>query len=209
MEEILASIRRIISEDDAPAAEPAVTHPEPATHATHAAHATHVAPEPAPTPHLAAIAHPSPAHEEEDEEEDVLELTEPAPKAAETHGDLDVFAAHPAPEPVVAAPSSPPPPAPEPVQIAPVAEAPTHTAFFSSAGLDEERLISGGAEDRAASHFGKLSHSIAMPAPGRNLEDVVSELLKPLLKDWLDTHLPAIVEEKVQAEVERISRRRV
>jgi cell pole-organizing protein PopZ len=48
-----------------------------------------------------------------------------------------------------------------------------------------------------------------MPDLGRTLEDVVRELLRPLLKEWLDENLPAIVEEKVQAEVERISRRRV
>jgi cell pole-organizing protein PopZ len=194
MEEILASIRRIISEDDAPAAEPAVEHP--------------AAPEPAPTPHLAAVA-PSLVHPEEEEEEDVLELNEPAPKPAETHGDLDVFAAEPAPEPEAAAPHPQPAPPPQPAKAPPPIEEPAYAPSFSSAGFDEERLISGGTEDKAASHFGKLSQSIAMPPAGRNLEDVVSELLRPLLKDWLDTHLPAIVEEKVQAEVERISRRRV
>jgi cell pole-organizing protein PopZ len=197
MEEILASIRRIISEDDAPAAEPPVAH---------------AAPEPAPTPHLAAVA-PSPAlaYEAEEEDDDVLELTEPAPKPAETHGDLDVFDAEPPPkpEPVMAAPPAPPAPAPEPMKPAPVMHEPPYAPSFSSGGFDDERLISGRTEDKAASHFGKLSQSIAMPPAGRNLEDVVSELLKPLLKDWLDTHLPAIVEEKVQAEVERISRRRV
>jgi cell pole-organizing protein PopZ len=48
-----------------------------------------------------------------------------------------------------------------------------------------------------------------MPASDQTLEAVVKELLRPLLKDWLDEHLPAIVEERVQAEVERVSRRRV
>jgi cell pole-organizing protein PopZ len=193
MEEILASIRRIISEDDAPAAE----HP-----------AAHAAPEPPPTPHLAAVApSPAPVHEEEGEDEDVLELTEPAPKPTETHGDLDVFAAAPPPKPEPVAVAPPPPP--EPPKAPPIIEEPAYTPSFTSAGFDDERLISGGTEDKAASHFGKLTQSIAMPAAGRNLEDVVSELLRPLLKDWLDTHLPAIVEEKVQVEVDRISRRRV
>ena len=45
-----------------------------------------------------------------------------------------------------------------------------------------------------------------MPANGRTLEDVVRELLRPLLKDWLDANLPRIVEEKVEAEILRMSR---
>jgi cell pole-organizing protein PopZ len=47
-----------------------------------------------------------------------------------------------------------------------------------------------------------------MPADGRSLEDVVRELLRPLLREWLDTNLPSIVERAVQIEVERIARRR-
>ena len=48
-----------------------------------------------------------------------------------------------------------------------------------------------------------------MPHSDQTLDAVVRELLKPLLKEWLDAHLTAIVEQTVQAEVERISRRRV
>ena len=48
-----------------------------------------------------------------------------------------------------------------------------------------------------------------MPAEGRTLEDVVRELLRPLLQQWLDANLPGIVEAAVQAEVERIARGRV
>jgi cell pole-organizing protein PopZ len=187
MEEILASIRRIISEDDAPAA----AHEEPAEE-----HAPPPQPERAPEPEHhepePVAAAPAP-HEEEDD--DVLELTDPAPEPTETHGDLDVFA----PEP------PPPPPPPEPIHVEPVFEEP-HTPSLHT---DEDRLVSGGTEDRAASHFGLLSQTILMPDHGRTLEDVVRELLRPLLTDWLDRHLPAIVEEKVQAEVERIARRRV
>jgi cell pole-organizing protein PopZ len=47
-----------------------------------------------------------------------------------------------------------------------------------------------------------------MPSEGRNLEDVVRELLKPMLKHWLDEHLPEIVQARVDAEVERIARGR-
>jgi cell pole-organizing protein PopZ len=195
MEEILASIRRIISEDDAPASEPpaaetpSVPAPEP-----HEEPALTAAPAP---PRLAAVPPPPPAPAMEEDEDEVLDLTEPAPAPKETHGDLDVFDAPPPPKA--------PEPKPEPIKAPPIVE-PSPMPSFGA--FEEDRLISGGTEDKAASHFGKLSQSIAMPSGGRTLEDLVSELLKPLLKDWLDEHLPAIVEEKVQSEVERISRRR-
>jgi len=182
MEEILASIRRIISEDDAPAADASATPPA----------AVEAAPEPEPEPA------PEPEMEEEPafaaEEDDVLELTEPVetprfepePEPAETVGDLDVFRA--APEPA---------PAPAPARSAPAAPV-----------AREEPLVTGRAAETAASHFGQLAQSIAMPKEGRTLEDVVRELLRPLLKEWLDQHLSSIVEARVQAEVERLSRSR-
>lgn len=188
MEEILASIRRIISEDDAPAEAPAAAAPAPKP-----------APEPAPVAHVA----PPAFHEVEEEEDDVLELNEPAPapvEAKETHGDLDVFSPPPpAPEPVA-------PPAPPPVFEAPKpAPAPTFAAFPE----EDDSLVSSQAASAVASHFGALAQNIGMPPSDQTLDGVVRELLKPLLKEWLDAHLTAIVEQTVQAEVERISRRRV
>jgi cell pole-organizing protein PopZ len=38
------------------------------------------------------------------------------------------------------------------------------------------------------------------------LEQITRELLKPLLRSWLDAHLPALVERLVQEEVERLAR---
>jgi cell pole-organizing protein PopZ len=168
MEEILASIRRIISEDDAPA------EPEAA------------APAPAPEPVVAAAPEPEPEPEPEAEPEpaeDILELTNRvAPR--ESVGDLDVYTKpEPAPEPM---------PAPAPV-----------------AAAEPEGLVSHTSASAAASAFGQLSAAIAMPAEGRTLEDVTRELLRPLLKAWLDEHLPRIVEAKVAEEVERIARSRV
>jgi len=169
MEEILASIRRIISEDDAPAAgaEPAAA-PAPA-------------PEPEPEP--AFEAEPEPAHD------DVLELTDRVEEPTASVGDLDVYAK---PEP--------PPPAPAP-RPAPVMAAPPPA--------EDEHLVSEPSAFIAASAFSQLSASIAMPAAGRTLEDLTRELLRPLLKAWLDENLPRIVEAKVAEEVERISRTRV
>jgi cell pole-organizing protein PopZ len=41
----------------------------------------------------------------------------------------------------------------------------------------------------------------------RTIEDVVRELLRPMLKSWLDDNLPAMVERLVRSEIERVSRR--
>ena len=79
----------------------------------------------------------------------------------------------------------------------------------------EPQLVSDKAATDTASAFAKLSvavkessgePSMTMPAPGRSLEDVVRELLRPILKEWLETHLPEIVREHVEEEVARISR---
>ena len=70
-------------------------------------------------------------------------------------------------------------------------------------------LVGAVAATAAASAFGQLSAAIQMPADGRTLEDVVRELLRPLLKQWLDDNLPAIVQATVDKEVERIARGRV
>jgi cell pole-organizing protein PopZ len=56
------------------------------------------------------------------------------------------------------------------------------------------RLLGAVASDRAAT----------VTRGGPSIEDVVREELRPLLKDWLDQHLPGIVERLVRAEIERV-----
>jgi cell pole-organizing protein PopZ len=182
MEEILASIRRIISEDDAPA--DAVSESEPEEESAPAA------PEP-----VAVAAEPEP-------EEEVLDLVDPlpAPPPAETHGDLDVFTA-PAP---AAAPEPTFEPEPEPV----FTPAPAPKLAPASVIEPQERLVGDYAAGAAASAFGSLAAAVTMPKEGRTLEDVTRELLRPLIKAWLDENLPRIVEAKVEEEVQRIARLR-
>jgi uncharacterized protein len=80
---------------------------------------------------------------------------------------------------------------------------------------EDDKLVDEKVATDTASAFAKLSiavkessgePSLTMPAPGRSLEDVVRELLRPILKEWLETHLPEIVREHVEEEVARISR---
>ena len=179
MEEILASIRRIISEDDAPAgaeAPAAAPGSEPAPAAPTAVSAR--APTPMPEPEPDSLAFTS-------TEDDVLELTDRLDEPVHSVGDLDVFPAPPAPEPARSFQPEPFPPR-----------------------MEEETLVSPPQAGVAASAFGQLHRQVLMPAEGRTLEDVTRELLRPLLKAWLDEHLPGIVQTAVEAEVERISRQR-
>jgi uncharacterized protein len=53
--------------------------------------------------------------------------------------------------------------------------------------------------------FDSLAHTMLSQNP-RTLEDLVCEMLKPMLKSWLDANLPDMVERLVRAEIERVSR---
>ncbi len=221
MEEILASIRRIISDDgDAPAKAPAPA-PRPATAAAAAG------PEPAGEPaeghvteddldRLFASAGSDDA-DDLDAEEDVLELDEEMTAAEEDPVELveglmpdeaevafaDVAAPAPWPEPAVEERAAAPPP-PEPP---PAPRAPGPGPAASRAEPEEEPLVSAhtGASVNAA--FGQLTHTI-LSANARTLDDLVKEMLRPMLKAWLDENLPSVVERLVRAEIERVSRGR-
>jgi cell pole-organizing protein PopZ len=176
MEEILASIRRIISEDDAPAEGEAPAEAGPAAAAAPAA------PEPVPDLDI-PTAEPPPL---DLGGEDVLELTERLDAPAEpveplAMSDLEVI---------------------EPLQAR--EELPADLPPLS----DDEHLVGDPAAWSAASSFERLERGILMPAAGRTLEDVVRELLRPMMKAWLDENLPSIVEQQVAAEIERVARLR-
>ena len=183
MEEILASIRRIIAEDsDAPvtADDAAPQDAKPAA---------------APAAGQAAVAslEPAPAAKEED----ILELTE-------------VIEDPPADVAAAAAPSQPEEPAmsidsetPEPHIVTPAA----------AERSERDRLLSN---TTAAASVAALSQLVVRPrdksgelplgAADRTLEDIVRELMRPLLKDWLDEHLPGLVERLVKDEITRLVR---
>lgn len=191
MEEILASIRRIISEDDAPAeTAAAAAAPEPAPE-----------PEPEPEPVVSsALMDETPSMEEPHaSEEDVLELTDAyeAP-AAQSIGDLDISPSEPFPagsvfvEEPVAAYTPEPAAAPAPAQ---------------------DSLVGDSAAASAASAFAGLASTLRKPDPmdnmtgtGPTVDELARALLRPMLKEWLDANLPAIVEAQVRKEVERIAR---
>jgi len=201
MEEILASIRKIISDD------------EPAPNRAAAA------------PVLREVT-PAPMNDYEDIEDatvgDILDETDQSMFEAD-----DGFAPEPAPAPVTtkltgpeftfeemlgsarqvaetAPPEPAPPPAPTLIPRKPIAPVP-ETSMSTSARYAQTALTDEHTADIAAGALGKLISK--MEISGDNtIEGLVKEMLKPMIKDWLDANLAKIVEEKVEAEVQRIAR---
>jgi cell pole-organizing protein PopZ len=71
----------------------------------------------------------------------------------------------------------------------------------------EDHLMSEDSDTAVAGAFSALAHTI-LAQNARTLEDLVTEMLKPMLKGWLDDNLPNLVERLVKEEIERVSRGR-
>lgn len=215
MEEILASIRRIIADDQAQANEPDV--PEDDVPASAAAPADEEEDEAEKNSQSAVddMFDTMGDFEEEPEDDGVLDLgavAEPVAKAPRApspldldHEDIDFRDAsfEPEPEPVF---EEEPEPEEEPVfeepapYVAPMPEPPRRR-------YEDERLVSDATDAVVGGSFNMLAHAV-LANQGRTLDDLVKEMLRPMLKDWLDDNLPTIVERLVRAEIERVSRGR-
>ena len=187
MEEILASIRRIISED-----EPAEGEGE-------------------------AEAEPEDEAPEEEAQEEPLELTEevtdeaPAAEAAaaEEPEPEPEPAPEPAPEPepeapveLVAEEEQPPgtseEPPPPPVPSAPPGNTLVEPAVAAAASASIANIVGQIGTDSSTSPSGTMQ---------KTLEEVVRDALMPELKAWLDRHLPGLVERIVREEIKKMVRR--
>ena len=184
IEEILESIRQIISDDSAPA--PAAAAPAAPAPATPQPAPVTLAPQPAP-PADDFPAVPASAMDDADDE-DILDLTDKAV---------------PARAPVIDLQDHEEPPAPAytpPKQQAPVQD--------SGAGLMSDITADVSAHAMARLLAGNVA--VERDLPGRvgnvTLEDMTRELQRPLLKTWLDQNLPGIIEKMVAKEIEKISR---
>jgi cell pole-organizing protein PopZ len=247
MEEILASIRRIIADDEAkpPTAEklssPAAAAPAKpekpaaaapgakapvmndippsAVPAAQAAVAKAAAPpvKPAPPPAAPLAAAPVASNSQDDidallngldeattpaeirpplPDGEVFELTDemalPDPQASfhkiEPENDLE-FTETAAPRAVHRQPAFEPPP------------------LESPAAPPPQQILSRSTVSAVESAFNTLANTV-LSNNARTLEDLVKEMLRPMLKSWLDDNLPGLVERIVKAEIERVSRGR-
>jgi cell pole-organizing protein PopZ len=71
--------------------------------------------------------------------------------------------------------------------------------------LDGPALLSPAATVAVNTAFSSLAQTVLVQN-ARTLEDLVKDMLRPLLKAWLDDNLPNLVERLVRAEIERVSR---
>jgi cell pole-organizing protein PopZ len=77
--------------------------------------------------------------------------------------------------------------------------------------VGERGLVSAATAEAVDAAFDTLAQRTAQAMQvrnGRTVEELVSELIRPMLKTWLDDNLPGLVERLVRAEIERVTRRR-
>ncbi|MBJ6125102.1 PopZ family protein [Microvirga splendida] len=68
-----------------------------------------------------------------------------------------------------------------------------------------DSLLSGAASASVSGAFNRLSETVK-PAQPQTVEDLMKEMLRPMLKTWLDDNLPSLVERLVRDEIERVTR---
>ena len=77
--------------------------------------------------------------------------------------------------------------------------------------VEDDRLVSDEVEEVSAASISGLTEALAASARlgdgDKTLEQLVKEVLRPILKEWLEANLSEIVERIVRDEVERISSR--
>jgi cell pole-organizing protein PopZ len=236
MEEILASIRRIIADDEAKpvAAEPAPAPqpvkpepPKPAAVAPKPAAMTNIPPSAIPAAQAAVAKAPPPAAK-----------PAPLPEPAATNGQDDIDALLAGLDAATTEEEVRPPlpdgdvfeltddmvlPEPEPAfqhvepeddlefaeAVAATTERPRSPVFdppsYDPPPAPQQQILSHSTVSAVESAFNTLANTV-LSNNARTLEDLVKEMLRPMLKSWLDDNLPGLVERIVKAEIERVSR---
>jgi cell pole-organizing protein PopZ len=186
MEEILASIRQIISEDGEGAPAPRTSEADP------------VQEKPEPLPRKEAS---PPAAASEAKPSSIPAGTETEAATAKQ------------PDNGAQATQRPPAPVPAPQEPRrtdfgpPFSERQAYAPPRSNYESEDRHLLSQQSDAAVSGAFSALAHTI-LAQNARTLEDIVAEMLRPMLKEWLDDNLPPLVERLVQEEIQRVSRGR-
>jgi len=195
MEDILASIRKILSEDDGEAAKPEPAKPEPVK----------AAPPPPPPPPRAPEPELAPMMAEE--EEPVASIFDPEPEeepvfSTEVEADMPLQLT-------------------DSMMVEETHQPPMYEEQAPSFGPQQhdynqnyhESLVSNAVAQASGASISQLANAVAreravsLGNQGLTLEQLVREICTPILKHWLDANLPYMVERIVKQEIERIASR--
>ena len=203
MDDILDSIRKILS-DDEKKSEAAAAAPEPAPEAE---------PEQKPLPATEPVSEskadpePEPGLEPEPDPETDLELepehkpdpdpileAEPAPDGVSEHGAL--------PSPPLPPPSSIPEPVPMPPAMEAMLELTPDMIATDIMSEPTAKVSTDVLSELAAAILDRRDLAIDTSRSDTTLEGIVREMLKPILREWLDRNLPYLVERLVKREID-------
>lgn len=103
------------------------------------------------------------------------------------------------------------------VEFAPSTPSNATPADSPPSSAKDDGLVSAATAAAATATFAQLARTLAqeptnvsggMPlGSGRTLEDLVKEMIRPMLKEWLDANLAKIVDQAVRRELDRMTRR--
>jgi len=230
MEEILASIRRIIEDGDQGVSKPAATNVEPAAPVRDAAPQARVQEPVAPRVEAAdeTVDDVEAFRRDVELEEIVAETPRAAPQEAprvaavdmptmprslaEVQASLRQSSPEPQAEPAAPVAMSEPEEVkaetPEPVREE-VVEQPRQAAAEApaapAAAETRPSIISEQAGRQVAAAFGELSEVFAASRK-RSFDEMAEEMIRPMLREWMDNNLPVLVERLVREEIERVAR---
>ncbi len=206
MEEILASIRRIISDGDEPDAEGGEKKAEDAEGGDAKAEAGNDNKD-------------EPADEDGDGDEEVLDLIEKVEEPAEVAAETEEESAEAdADDDLVLEDTAEELPAEELEKEEDEAMASTEETGQPTASAEggDSGLVSTAAAAASTAHFAELAKAVDREPEakanislggGGTLEDLVKEMIRPMLKDWLDQNLPPLVDHLVRKEIQRMVNR--
>lgn len=99
----------------------------------------------------------------------------------------------------------------QPTRVEPVSSAATldyadlSEVMAASSAERARTIISEQTGRQVAASFGNLAEAFAANRQ-RSLDEVAEEMMRPMLQDWMDNNLPTLVEKLVREEIERVAR---
>jgi len=193
MEEILASIRRIIEDSDTARPDSSIPTPANTSAAPVGSEIDAFRQELQRAEQMPAAAEPALV---EAVEQMTLDTIEPDLKSASVAPDVSLDDESRA-QPKVAEPVPP--------RHFEATETPTRAPAAQPVVPAKASIISDVAGRQVAAAFGELSEAFAATRR-RSFDEIAEEMIRPMLQEWLDNNLPTLVEKLVREEIERIAR---